>query len=63
MAAKGEKDLLAVADACQAVALDLGSWLDALAGVATLTGSRSGELIQLTIHAWRQVYAHQLWSC
>lgn len=45
MAAVGEEDWLSIVDAFNAAALEQGSWLDALAGLAAATGSRSGQLI------------------
>lgn len=45
MATVTEEDWLSVVDACNAAALDLGSWMDALAVFAAATGSRSGQLI------------------
>lgn len=43
--AVGEEDWLSIVDAFNAAALKQGSWLDALAGLAAATGSRSGRLI------------------
>ncbi|HEY0721184.1 MAG TPA: helix-turn-helix transcriptional regulator [Gammaproteobacteria bacterium] len=44
---QGDEEWLATVDAFNAAALGAGEWLEALAGLAALTGSRCGQLIGL----------------